>query len=200
MHGSVPAVNWWVIFRDGNMWCEHIGGAVSHCHCVSSASKRWVCFDAEQEKSLNILRNDSILGPRWGSVETRYGQTYLPNTFLSAVGWVKAAANMAQSLSRMPAAKLLYSSVRMSVWSCAVKCTDGWLIQQSCDSSITAVTISLPPQFFTYSSPFHFCFCFSCSVLIFLAYNELCIDLSQNCVVCCHYMSSCVIHAWCLLQ
>lgn len=35
------------------------------------------------------------------------------------------------------------------VWSCAVKCTDGWLIHQSCDSSITAVTISLlPPEFF----------------------------------------------------
>ncbi len=48
----------------------------------------------------------------------------------------------------------------LSVWSCAVKCTDGWLIHQSCDSSITAVTISLPPsEFFRFSvisSPFIF--------------------------------------------
>ena len=119
--------------------------------------------------------------------------------FQRPIGWLEAGANMTQSLSWMPAAKLLYSSKRMcvricvcvcvcvpasvcvSVWSCAVKCTDGWLIHQSCDSSITAVTI-LPPfwifPFFSYSSSFHSHSCWffsSCSFWLSVdLINSLC--------------------------
>ena len=166
---KVPVqINWRASWRD-NTQLEHIDRLLITVSVCTSDSIHKVCFDARRAAARSTSRNYSRRAycPCEVRVRRRCGnkiwQKPIYQTPLQRpIGWLEAGANMTQSLSWMPAAKLLYSSKRMcmcvcvcvclcvpvsvcvSVWSCAVKCTDGWLIHQSCDSSITAVTI--PPS------------------------------------------------------
>lgn len=122
--------------------------------------------ERQPEALQGIIAGGHIAHVKWewgGGVETRYGKNlstkHLSSGRLAGSRLERTWLNLyleCQQLNYYTAQRecacvcvcaclCVPVSVCVSVWSCAVKCTDGWLIHQSCDSSITAVTIPPTP-------------------------------------------------------
>lgn len=116
-------------FQSSGEWASvqlgHIDSPLITVTVCAADSRHTVCYNAEQAAARSTSRNyDGGVLPvqRVRRCGNKTGQSQTP--FRRLIGWLEAGANMTQSLSWMPAAKLLYSSKGMcvSVHACVRAC------------------------------------------------------------------------------